>query len=60
MVAEKKQKMSLGLDIEIIGKVTKDLWRLVFTENELNYIQPLSESDKLIVSTLIFSSSAKA
>jgi 4'-phosphopantetheinyl transferase EntD len=55
LVAKKKHKISLGLDIEIIGRVTKDLWNLVFTKNELNYLQTLTDSDKLIMSTLIFS-----
>jgi len=55
IVAKSSDHISLGLDIEEIGRVTPDLWDLVFTENEKNYLSGLSEEDTLIQSTAIFS-----
>lgn len=55
IVAKSSDHISLGLDIEEIGRVTPDLWDLVFTENEKNYLSGLSEEDILVQSTAIFS-----
>lgn len=55
IVAKKSDHISLGLDIEEIGRVTPDLWDLVFTENEKNYLSQLSDEDKRVQSTAIFS-----
>jgi len=55
IVAKKTDHISLGLDIEEIGRVTPDLWDLVFTENEKNYLSGLSDEDMLVQSTVIFS-----
>ena len=55
IAAKKTDHISLGLDIEEIGRVTPDLWDLVFTENEKNYLFRLSDEDILVQSTAIFS-----
>jgi 4'-phosphopantetheinyl transferase EntD len=55
IVAKKSDHVSLGLDIEEIGRVTPDLWDLVFTENEKQYLIGLSEKEMFIQSTSIFS-----
>jgi len=55
IVAKSSDTISLGLDIEEIGRVTPDLWDLVFTENEKNYLFRLSDEDILVQSTAIFS-----
>ena len=55
IVAKSSDHSSLGLDIEEIGRVTPDLWDLVFTENEKTYLYGLSDEDTLIQSTAIFS-----
>ena len=55
IVAKSADHVSLGLDVEEIGRVTPDLWDLVFTENEKNYLSRLSDEDKLVQSTAIFS-----
>lgn len=55
IIAKSSDHISLGLDIEEIGRVTPDLWDLVFTENEKNYLAGLSDEDKLVQSTAIFS-----
>lgn len=54
IVAKSSDHISLGLDVEEIGRVTLDLWDLVFTENEKKYIAGLSDEDKLVQSTAIF------
>jgi 4'-phosphopantetheinyl transferase EntD len=55
IVAKSSDHISLGLDIEEIGRVTPDLWDLVFTEKEKNYLSSLSDDDKRLQSTAIFS-----
>ena len=55
IVAKSSDHISLGLDIEEIGRVTLDLWDLVFTENEKNYLSGLSDENKHVQSTAIFS-----
>ena len=55
IVAKRSDHISLGLDIEEIGRVTPDLWDLVFTEKEKNYLTSLSDKNKLVQSTAIFS-----
>lgn len=55
IVAKKSDHISLGIDIEEFGRVTPDLWDLVFTENEKNYLSGLSDEDKRVQSTAIFS-----
>ena len=55
IVAKSSDHISLGLDIEEIGRVTPDLWDLVFTENEKNYLSGLSEENMLVQSTAFFS-----
>ncbi|MCE2771724.1 MAG: 4'-phosphopantetheinyl transferase superfamily protein [Saprospiraceae bacterium] len=55
IVAKKSDHISLGLDIEEIGRVTPDLWELVFTENEKNFLFSLSKEDQRVKSTAIFS-----
>ena len=55
IVAKNADHISLGLDIEEIGRVTPDLWDLVFTENEKSYLFGLSDEDLLVQSTAMFS-----
>jgi 4'-phosphopantetheinyl transferase EntD len=54
IVAKKTDHISLGLDIEEIGRVTPDLWDLLFTENEKKYLSGLSDEESLLQSTVIF------
>jgi 4'-phosphopantetheinyl transferase EntD len=55
IVAKSSDHISLGLDIEEIGRVSPDLWDLVFTENEKKYLSGLSSDEILVQSTAIFS-----
>jgi 4'-phosphopantetheinyl transferase EntD len=55
IVAYKTDHISLGLDIEEVGRVTPDLWDLVFTENEKVYLRSLTGRKLEEHSTAIFS-----
>jgi 4'-phosphopantetheinyl transferase EntD len=55
MVAKKSNQLSVGLDIEEIGKVTTELWDFVFTENEKSYLIGLNNIEKKEQSTILFS-----
>jgi 4'-phosphopantetheinyl transferase EntD len=55
IVAYKTDHISLGLDIEEVGRVTPDLWDLVFTENEKVYLCSLTGRKLEEHSTAIFS-----
>ena len=55
IVANKTDYLSLGLDIEITGKVTPDLWEAVFTVAEICYLQTLNPEEQLFYATLFFS-----
>ena len=55
IVAKKSDHISLGLDIEEIGTVTPDIYDLVFTENEKQYLSSLRGRELQEKSTLIFS-----
>ena len=55
IVAKKSEYISLGLDIEEIGRVTPDLFDLVFTEKEKSYLSSFTGRKLEEQSTLIFS-----
>ena len=55
IVAKKSDHISLGLDIEEIGMVTPVLWDLVFTEKEKVFLAGISEKERRIQSTALFS-----
>ncbi|HEX8376310.1 MAG TPA: 4'-phosphopantetheinyl transferase superfamily protein [Pedobacter sp.] len=46
---------ALGLDIEIIGKVGLEIWDLVFTDNEQEFLRRNHTQDSELYSTVIFS-----
>lgn len=55
IVSRKENHISLGLDIEEIGRVTVDLWPYVFTNREIEYINTLPLDQQELISTSIFS-----
>lgn len=55
IVAKSAQFISLGMDIEEIGRVTPDLWDLVFTQKEKDFLISLSYEEIQEKSTAIFS-----
>lgn len=46
---------ALGLDIEIIGKVGTEIWNLVFTYNEQEFLRGSNPQNSELYSTIIFS-----
>ena len=46
---------AIGIDIETIGKVGPDVWNLVFTTAEQNFISALEKHQQELYSTLLFS-----
>lgn len=55
IAAHKEQYISLGFDIETNGRVHKDMWHLLFTENETDYLNSLGENEQNLTSTIFFS-----
>lgn len=47
--------LAIGLDIETIGRVRHQLWNLLFTTNENQYLSQLDKSRQAIESTLFYS-----
>ena len=55
-ISAKKDKVrALGLDIEVVGKVERELWDLVFTATEQNFLKELKPEFAAVFSTVIFS-----
>jgi 4'-phosphopantetheinyl transferase EntD len=55
-ISAKKDKVrALGLDIEIVGKVEREIWDLVFTATEQNFLKALEPEFAALFSTVIFS-----
>jgi 4'-phosphopantetheinyl transferase EntD len=54
-VARKTQIKSLGLDVELTGKLSRDSWRQICTRQELSLIDSLSLDKQQDNATLIFS-----
>ncbi len=55
VVALEKEIVAVGLDIERIGRIDRDLWNVLFTEKEIEYLNQHSFNDQRQLSTLIFS-----
>lgn len=55
VVARTMDLVSVGIDIETIGGVDRNMWDLLFTKAEQSLLLSLNESDQRLYSTLIFS-----
>ena len=55
VASKSTQLVSIGLDIEKIGRVKKVMWRAIFTPIEQEFLNTLSEVDELFYTTLYFS-----
>lgn len=47
--------ISIGIDIEAIGGVPEEIYRMLFTEKEHAFLNSLSLNDKALYATLLFS-----
>lgn len=54
-IGKSDQIKSIGIDIEKIGKVKKDIWNSVFTENEQCFVNKLNPGEQLKYTVLYFS-----
>jgi 4'-phosphopantetheinyl transferase EntD len=54
-VASTREVESVGLDVECVGRVERNLWRRIFTPHELHRIGLLSPDDQAAHATLLFS-----
>jgi 4'-phosphopantetheinyl transferase EntD len=52
--ADQKRVSALGIDAEVIGRVTQMLWDMICTPDELLWLDGLSESERSRAATLIF------
>ena len=55
VVARKNQVESLGLDVEVTGKLSSDCWRLICTKQELSWISSLPFDRAQKNAALVFS-----
>ncbi|WP_258101107.1 4'-phosphopantetheinyl transferase family protein [Marinoscillum pacificum] len=46
---------AVGLDIERVGRIDRDLWKVLFTEKEIDFLNNRSFDDQRQLSTLMFS-----
>ncbi len=55
IAGDKDLFLSLGLDIETCGRVHKKMWYLLFTKNEIEYLNSLDDEQQDFISTVFFS-----
>lgn len=55
IVGLSSQIKAIGLDIENIGKINKDMWRLLYTENEQVFLNSVPPEVLTFYTTLFFS-----
>lgn len=54
VVADRRNIRAVGIDVEIVGRVTQDLWHLLFVEEERKVLATLGTHDQIRASTLMF------
>jgi 4'-phosphopantetheinyl transferase EntD len=55
VVAERRQFRAIGLDMEIVGSVTPEIWPIICTPEETAWLGALREPEQNRCATLIFS-----
>lgn len=55
VVAEKRAMAAIGIDSEIVGHVTPDIWSTICTDSETSWVHSLPEHERAAAVTLIFS-----
>lgn len=55
ILSRKNTFLSVGLDIEKIGRIDTEIWPLLFTESEISLLHKLNSEKQQEVSTLMFS-----
>jgi len=54
-IARKTDVQSIGLDVECIGKLQKDVWKQICTQQEVSWINSLPSDERQINVALVFS-----
>ena len=54
-VGKRRAILSVGVDIETIGRVEQKLWPALFTEKEVDYLNSLAQERVAVETTLFFS-----
>ncbi|WP_276361366.1 4'-phosphopantetheinyl transferase superfamily protein [Daejeonella sp. H1SJ63] len=55
VAAKNSDIISVGLDIETIGGIEAEMWDILFTNSEQEFLRSLSEADQKTYTTLLFS-----
>ncbi len=55
VAAKSSELLSIGMDIEEIGRVKDNMWDMLFTPTEQKYLNQLTEKEKAFYTTLFFS-----
>lgn len=55
VVSKASRVKSIGLDIETIGKIKPEMWRLLYTEAESDFLNSFTGEEQAYYTTLIFS-----
>jgi 4'-phosphopantetheinyl transferase EntD len=55
VVADARNVLSIGLDIENLGRVKDEMWYLLFTENEQAFLKGFEVIERIFQTTLLFS-----
>jgi 4'-phosphopantetheinyl transferase EntD len=55
VVAERRQFRSIGLDVEIVGHVTQEIWPYICTKEEIDWLSALPEPQQSRCAALLFS-----
>lgn len=55
ILAKEEHYRSIGLDIETVGRVSPDLWGVLFTDDEISFLGGHSRNDQMKMSTVLFS-----
>lgn len=55
VTAKASSVKSIGLDIETIGKIKPEMWRLLYTESEVEFLNSFTGEELAYYTTLLFS-----
>ena len=55
IVSKSTQLLSIGLDIENVGRVKKSMWQILYTPIEQEFLNTLTQEEEIFFTTLFFS-----
>src|SRR5579863_5143627 len=54
VVAERRRLSAIGVDCEVMGRVTRELWPSIFGPEESRWLNSLAQSERVAAVTLLF------